>query len=218
MRRRRITFAIALLGGSALGFGVVAACSFPDVTFVPDDSVEAGDATTSSESSTGDAATDGGGRPTNPDVDPEGGSKDATTFDGSGRIDAGPDASCCDCDNDQVAADGGACVAASGDCDDLNPYIKPSQGFVASATWDSTHIPTYDWDCSGSTVKQYTHSLGSCAARSKLSGCANGQGGFEGDPQCGQSAHYVITCAGDGNALNLKCTETASDNRVQGCH
>jgi hypothetical protein len=216
-RRSALLFALvfALVGSTALAFGAVAACSFPDVTFAPDEGLDGGDASTAPDVTTTDAPDGDGSRPTNPDVDPEGGLQDATVLDGGGRIDAGPDASCCDCDTDMFKADGGTCALPSGDCDDLNPYIKPDQGFVASSVWDSTHIPTYDWDCSGTTIKQYPHGLGKCTSRTPLGGCGAGQGGFEGNPQCGEASHYIIGCANDGF---LKCKETASDTRVQGCH
>jgi hypothetical protein len=216
IRSKRVSAFIFILG---LAASAIAACGFPDVTFAPDEGAEGGlDATLAPDAPSDGARADGQGAPPNPDVDPEGGSKDATVVDGSGKIDAGPDATCCDCDEDTFKREGGTCALPTGDCDDLNLYVKPNQGFIASTVWDSTHVPIYDWDCNGTTVKQYAHSAGSCSARLKLSGCSAGQAAFEGDPACGVSGHYIVTCAADGNVLNLNCTETAFDNRVQGCH
>lgn len=138
---------------------------------------------------------------------------------GGQRIDADSDAACCDCDGDKFAVDGATCAPAS-DCDDLNPYLRPGQGFVASSVWDTTHLPTYDWDCDGTVVKQYNYGVGACASHTKIEigGCAKFQNAFEGDPQCGQKGHYVIACANDPNPLETACVETAGDERVQGCH
>lgn len=209
---------LLVVGGITSAVVIAAACSFPDVTFAP---AESG----ASDSPTGDApsadAPSGDAHPVgaNEDVDPTGADADATTVpEGGGRIDAGPDATCCDCDDDGFRGDTGTCKAA-GDCDDLSPFVHPNQAFVASASWPSDHMPTYDWDCNGTVVKQYNHGIGTCASHSKLdlNGCGAYVNGFEGDPQCGAIGHYVTGCAADPVLTNLPCKETAGDDRVQGC-
>lgn len=197
---------------------LVVACAFPEPTLVPDDAGAGTDVSAESATVTPlvDASDDRAAIGANEDVDPTGAEQDATTIpDGGGRLDAGADAACCDCDGDGFMTDGGACAKPTGDCDDQHPYVKPGQGFVASTIWDTPHTPTYDWDCNGQTVKQYAYGVGKCSDHAKLEGCGNFQNAFEGNPACGETGHYVVTCAAEG--LGLACTETAGDDRVQGC-
>jgi hypothetical protein len=212
-RRKLLLLALAISPVLVIG----AACSFPEVSFAPvGGTPESGtvDSPSGADGQAGDSAPVGA----NEDVDPTGSMKDASTVpEGGGHIEAGPDG-CCDCDNDNVMADGGTCGKPSRDCDDLNKYIFPGQGPVASSTWNTTWTPTYDWDCDGVVLKQYNHGVGKCTSHSQvLDSCAAHQGGFEGDPACGTSGHYVITCANDPNALSTGCVETSGIDRVQGC-
>jgi hypothetical protein len=123
----------------------------------------------------------------NEDVDPTGSTMDATTVpDGGQRIEAGP-AGCCDCDNDGFKPDSGSDASActslpSQDCDDLNKFVFPSSGFVASDTWDSPHLPKYDWNCDGVRTKQYDYNQ-KCT---DVNNC-NGKSGFNDDPNCGET-------------------------------
>lgn len=201
----------------AIACAIGAACSFPDVSFAPAGIVEGGPAE-SGEGSV-DGAKNDAGKPVgaNEDVEESGATSDATTAPDSQRIEGG--AGCCDCDNDTFMIDGGMCAKAPRDCDDLNPYIYPSQTFVSSPVWDSLHIPTYDWNCDGVPTKQYNYDMGKCSTHAKLDvgGCGQYQGGFEGNPQCGQSGHYVVVCGPDPNIGSLNCIEMQGDNRVQGC-
>lgn len=219
-------FAFVLISSAV--FGAAWSCGFPDVSFAP----EGGGETSTGEGGNGgeggggeggggeggggnDGASDG--PKVNPDVDPEGGAQDATVLDGSTKIEAGPDATCCDCDDDTFNKVSASCTSAQADCDDLNTAVKPGANFVASGKWESDHLPAYDWDCSGAVVKQYVYGLGACNQQLKLSGCAARQGGFEGDPACGVPGKFIVTCAADSNLLNLNCTETKSETRTQGC-
>lgn len=215
-RRKLLLLAVTVAPLVAIG----AACSFPDVSFAPAGGTEGGtgDGPNGGDDARTDAG-DGGTVGANEDVDPTGATKDAAIIsdEAGGHIEAGPDG-CCDCDTDQVMADGGACGKPSGDCDDLNRFIFPGQGPVGSSVWNSTWIPAYDWDCNGVVLKQYNHSLGACSSHSQLlDSCANHQGGFEGDPACGTTGHFVITCANDPKPLSTGCVETAGIDRVQGC-
>lgn len=217
MNARRKLLLVALAASPLLAIG--AACSFPDVSFAPSGGVPESGTTDSPTGSDGPVTGEGGSVVgANEDVDPMGATKDASTVpDGGGHIEAGPDG-CCDCDDDQVMADGGSCAKPARDCDDLNPFIFPGQGPVSSSMWNTAWTPTYDWDCNGVVLKQYNHSLGKCSSHSQvLDTCAAHQGGFEGDPACGTSGHYVITCANDPTLLSMGCVETAGIDRVQGC-
>jgi hypothetical protein len=220
MKSRRWPFAVIalIIGGAAAG----GACAFPNPSFAPDETTTDSGNDAIDPADARDAADGGeGGKPLpKPDVDLEGGTKDATTVpEGGQTIDAGPDAACCDCDTDGFNSSRPACSALPGprDCDDGNKFVKPGQDFVKSADYQSTHMPKYDWDCSGTTQKQYNYGLAKCADQLKLSTCSNHQDGFIGDPPCGTTGTYVTACTADGDLLNLKCTET-SDNRVQACH
>lgn len=210
---KRLFVVVSVLG---LGAGAIAACAFPDVTFAPDDSIDGGDA------GSPDGALDGPtgeGGPTKPDVDPEGGAKDASSAGDASQIDA---AGCktCDCDSDgfnrvqlDAGCDGGP-IGKLPDCDDNNPAIHPGLGFILDPWPSSTpHKPAGDWDCSGETTKQYDYG-GVCTA---LSACSNG---FVGDPPCGTTSAY-LTCQEPLPLLGLTCSEKKRENpgaRVQGCH
>jgi hypothetical protein len=150
-----------------------------------------------------DAATDTAPPPPPP--------QDAADVDAT-RIDAGPDATCCDCDNDTYVRDG--CDAgpdATIDCDDLNPAIHPGQSFV-SAHWDnaSPHVPAGDWNCDGVVTKQYAYDF-TCAGGPPPLACT-GTEGLIGDPECGQTASYETCTNGP-----VGCKPSAPEIRTQGC-
>jgi hypothetical protein len=208
--KKRVACAFIACG---LALSVAEACGFPDVQFAGDGLDAAGG---------GDAAGDGAGRndggaPLDPDVDPDGGSKDATTageaavpIDAAGCMD-------CDCDNDGYNrleltknCDGGP--PGKTDCDDLNFAIHPGQSEFFLDPWPaSQHKPIGDWDCSGATTKQFPYD----AACGLLSACKNG---FVGSPACGATADF-IKC---GPVLPVVgCAEESrqtSGSLVQGCH
>ena len=216
-RRRLLVLAIAISPALAIG----AACTFPDVAFAPaGGSPESG--TSDSPSATdGPGGGEGGTVGANEDVDPTGAMMDATTVpDGGQRIEAGP-AGCCDCDMDGFKPDSGsggdaaACTSLpSQDCDDLNKYVFPGSGFVASATWDSPHLPTFDWNCDGTRTKQYAYNQPCTNAAD-----CNGKSGFNDDPNCGETAVFN-TCQYNPGVLGValaSCKVGSTVMATQGC-
>jgi hypothetical protein len=179
-RRKLLVLALAITPVLAIG----AACSFPDVSFAPAGSGSEGgtDGGNSDAPVTVDAHVVGA----NEDVDPTGAMMDASTVPDAQRIEAGP-AGCCDCDMDGYKPDSGSDAAMcanlpSRDCDDLNMYVNPDSGFVASATFDSPHTPSFDWNCDGTRTKQYDYNQ-PCTDPNNC----NGKSGFKDDPNCGES-------------------------------
>lgn len=216
MRRRRLV----LVAAFAAPFAWLAACSFPSPSIVPDLDAEgtdgAGDSATTDARSDADAGEGGFVLP--PDVDPEGGAHDATTVPDAtiprpeAGVDAGPDA-CCDCDDDKHRSETCPNGIKGDDCDDYNAGIFTGQDFVSSP-WDtsSPHTPAGDWNCDGTTTKQYPYNV-SCG----LVGDCSAQG-FSGNPDCGASGQYVY-CKGTGLPVGALCTEdtTKRETRTQGC-
>jgi hypothetical protein len=206
-------FAVLVVTSIVVAGSIAVACSFPDVEFA---TAEAGPGVDPDTGARSDGPT--GPAPPNPDVDPDGGSKDATSAgEAAVPIDA---AGCvtCDCDHDgfnrldlATGCDGGP--PGKTDCDDVNAAIHPGQGEFLIDPWpsESQHKIVGDWDCSGTTTKQFTYN----AACGLLSTCANG---FVGNPRCGETADF-ITC---GAVLPIVgCAENsrlAAGMRVQGCH
>jgi hypothetical protein len=170
-------------------FAIVAACTFPDVTFATPDS--------STEGSTADGPGNGdGGLP---------------SIDGPNIVEANaadvalPDAAACeagllkpcDCDNDGYAdkrCDAGTIEAGGlkpGDCDDLNPGRHPGiQDFSTTPTTDG------DWNCDGNPERAWKEGTTWCVARNLggLLSCSPDQG-FNRALECGQSADFH-TCVG----------------------
>ena len=214
--RRRLLFGAAVV--TPLLWAL--ACSFPEPTFVPDEPGDGSDATADQTGET-DAAVDGEASVVlPPDVDPEGGTHDATTVSPDASIprpDAGPDAdagtpTCCDCDKDTHTQNATTCTGARDDCDDYNSGIHPGQDFVSSP-WDKTspHLPAGDWDCNGTTVKQYAYGV-TCLL---LTNCTEG---FATNLDCGQTGTYnfckqSLPIPG----LPLTCQVDHSEQRTQGC-
>ena len=211
MNARRKLLLIAIATAPLLAIG--AACSCPDVAFAPAGGTEGGksDSPTGSDAmADGDAIVVGA----NEDVDPTGAMMDATKVPDSQHIEAGPDG-CCDCDNDQFKPDSGTCTnLPSRDCDDLNPYIHPSTGFVASSTFESTHVPAFDWDCDGVRTKQYDYNQ-KCT---DVNNC-NGKSGFNDDPNCGETATFNNCVYHPGVVLGIaaSCSLGTTSQVTQGC-
>jgi hypothetical protein len=210
MNRHRAVVLLAL--ATAPVVAIAASCSFPDPTFFP------GDGSTS----TGDGPNGGDGGPdgsdalppigANEDVEEGGLTADATLAPDAQRVDAA--VGCCDCDTDNFKADGGACAAPAGDCDDYNPYLFPGKDreFEKSVQWQSDHQPTYDWNCDGVTTKQYPYNV-SC------DGLLNGgcmREGFKGNVSaCGASGTYIKCKTG---IPGVSCVQDGLDEtRTQGC-
>lgn len=215
MKSRRKLLMIALGASPLLAIG--AACSFPDVAFAPAGGTEAG--TDSPIGADGPIRGEGGAVGANEDVDPTGATMDASTVpDGGQRIEAGP-AGCCDCDMDGFKPDAGTDAAActslpSQDCDDLNRYVVPGSGFVASATWDSPHTPKYDWNCDGVRTKQLDYNQ-PCTDPNNC----NGKSGFKDDPECGEMSTINVCQYNPGVAgvLLASCKVGSTFTATQGC-
>jgi hypothetical protein len=211
-RRKLLLVAIAISPVLLIG----AACSFPDVSFAPAGGTPESGTSDTPMGSDGQVTGDGAAVGANEDVDPTGAMMDASKVPDSQRIEAGPDG-CCDCDNDQFKPDSSACASTSlpsRDCDDLNPYIHPSSGFVASATFDSTHTPAFDWDCDGVRVKQYDYNQKCTDANN-----CNGKSGFNDDPNCGETATLNI-CNYNPGVLGIvlaSCSVGSTLQTTQGC-
>jgi|GEM_PF-1581739 len=203
---------------TAVSVAAAAACGFPEVSFVADETFpDGGDA-----AQTGDAAPDTGnvtgegGAPTNPDVDPTGKDQDAAVIgDAATKVDASG-CTTCDCDNDGYFRRGGACDGGPGnvyDCDDTDKALTPAQTFIADVKWPSNHTPAYDWNCDGKVIKQLPYNV-TCASLSLGANCASIQG-FTGDPACGTSGTFV-TCK-QGFLGLLGCADGTQETRVQAC-
>jgi hypothetical protein len=196
--------------------GLIVACAFPDVTFGPGPSIEAG----ASDASGTDTNTDTDASTQLPaDVDPNGWTMDAATRgDSGGRIDPGSDAagcaavggSACDCDDDKALNGAPNCTPAEGgfaDCDDFDPLVFPSQGFV-NASWDPTspHRVANDWNCDNKVDKQYPYNV-TCGFGTSCSQ------GFAKDVACGETATYHFCKQG----LLGACSVERTEQRTQGC-
>jgi hypothetical protein len=193
------------------------ACSFPDASFVAD---EAG-----APDAQGDSPVDAAPVPVDAeagaiiqdDVDPDAGNEEASTRppdSGVVRPDGGVDASACtpecDCDHDSHRSE--TCSSPpKDDCDDFDPLVHPGSGFVA-ATWDpaSPHKIEGDWDCNGTTLKQFNHDV-PCGL---LSNCGEG---FKDDPDCGVTATYNHCQTVSVLGLGLLCQVGSTEQRTQAC-
>jgi len=199
--RKRHLFLLLAIGS---GLAMAAACSFPDVTFAPDEpATEAGSDAPVTEDGGDAMVVDTGLKPTpsNPDVDPDGGGREASTLDSAATtpVDV-TGCTTCDCDGDgynrfdlDAGCDGGG-GAGGVDCDDTIEAINPGHATAnpprfISNIWPtaSTHTPAGDWDCNGTVTYQYDYEA-ACGGLSLK--CA---GGFVGKPPCGTTADF-LTC------------------------
>lgn len=226
MKRWRIVVVAAMI---ATAF---AACGFPDVTFTPELLADSG----AHDARSDGPANEAGSGPSDamvdapvvdalpPPVEIEAGTvSDAETRDDAAvRLEAGADgAGCvdpsnpCDCDKDRHPHEGDSCVAPVGteaDCDDLDPLVHPGQFYVA-ASWQSPHTPEGDFDCNGTTEKQWTEGI---PCNSLIGG--NCTEGFEAaDVPCGVSAKYNHCQALNLLGIGLVCSVKSYEMRVQGC-
>jgi hypothetical protein len=204
MNRRR---ALVVFAVSASLLGIAVSCTFPELpSFTPDGDGAAPDASSEAASGDGGAKEDA----FHTDVDPEGGSQEASVLPtGGGTVDAAGCTSC-DCDGDgfdRVACDGGV----GKDCDDLNTVIKPDAGFVASPSWPSMHMPSGDWNCDGMRTKQHNYNV-HCDDTSN--GGANCTSGFNDDPNCGEISTFNI-CKYNPGVAGLVLPSCKIDSTVQ---
>ena len=216
MKGRRKLLLLAIAFSPALAIG--AACTFPDVAFAPAGGTPESGTSDSPTGSDAPLTGEGGTVGANEDVDPTGATMDATAVPDGQRIEAGPDG-CCDCDMDGFKPDSGSDDAAactslpSQDCDDLNKYVSPASGFVASDTWDSPHLPKYDWNCDGVRTKQYDYNQTCTDANN-----CNGKSGFMDDPNCGEMSTINVCQYSPGVAgLLASCKVGSTFTATQGC-
>jgi hypothetical protein len=210
----------------------LAACSFPDVTILPDLPGDGGgdgggaarpDAMSGHDGSGGS----GGDGPGMADVasgddgwSGESGTDDATTGDAPGGddgpaasdapgdvyvFDASPDAPVCDQDQDHFNAKDQTC--GGNDCDDHDPRAYPTEPDFLT---DPPHAPTNgDWNCDGMIELQWARGM-SCGLLS-LGNCAATQG-FKDTPGCGEVGSFV-QCQVSG----LLCVEGTPAPMTEGC-
>ncbi len=204
-----------ILGVAIASLGAWTACGFPSVSFLPDEFLDGGadgttvDGATGTDASAADVASDAPPPPVN--VDDAGEFQDATTADDASvtPIDA---AGCvtCDCDNDGYNKRD--CGAGPEDCDDTIAAIHPDAGYLENGQWLSLHAPAFDWNCDGTPEQRLAYN-GVC----DLTNCRNG---FDGGPQCGQTA-YFFRCKPKigigGVQLGCEVDLAQSENRTQGC-
>jgi hypothetical protein len=199
-RRRYRALVAATLASAAVALAV--ACTFPEVSFAPDDATRPGDETATPEGSTPGPASDAA-------------ILEATTRDdATARV---PDGSClpddCDCDKDlffRGGCDSGAKPDAQVDCDDLDPLRKPDAGLTGEPP-PAGQVPAGDWNCDSRTDTAYPSGI-QCAAG--LGGCTGGPG-FKDAPGCGLAADY-FECK-DLGLTKGGCQAVKIDSRVQLC-
>lgn len=220
-RRRKILVGALVLAPLA----VMAACTFPDVTFAPagaDGSLADGGNTTNDGAASADGSRDGG--LTDGDVfeSQDGALVDASSPDGATIItDASVCQGKCDCDGDEYFKIGcneagpnddasTAGKLGGNDCDDRNSFVHPNQTLS-----DAPPEPDggADWNCSGAIEKAYEED--DC----KAAGFLNCQGSsFKQPVPCGQKGDYY-GCALTGVAGLSGCHATNYiDSRAQLCH
>jgi hypothetical protein len=203
MKRRTVLF----LAASSLGAAaIVAACTFPEVTFAPD--VVGGDAAGGSSNDSGDTG----------DAPAADASGDAAILEAATRDEASapiPDGSClatdCDCDKDlapRAQCDAGASSGKAVDCDDLDPLRRPNAPLTGEVP-PAGQVPAGDWDCDGKVEKAYPTNL---KCTKTLTGACTGGQGFKSDPGCGELADY-FRCQASG----LTCAAVYIDSRKQLC-
>jgi hypothetical protein len=191
----RLLRLVVLMGGAPL----VAACTFPDLTY-SDGGIDGGDGSTLVD---GASAEGGAADATNDSSD----ASDAlATGDGGAGPDARPDAPICDQDEDSYRAEGGAC--GGNDCCDIDSDAYPGQ---KKFFYQSNKCGSFDYNCNGKLDPEYPVSL-TCSGTA-ATGCAGGSG-YLTDPGCGNPAP-LYTCVGNGL---LACTPGQPISQQQGCN
>jgi hypothetical protein len=180
---------------------LVAACTFPDVTYsTPPDGggdVGPGDGTTGNE----------GGDDASIDV-----SEDRVADVVSDRaFEAAPDADPCDKDGDGFldAKNKAQCGSTADDCCDTDFDAHPKQ-----SGWYTVqdHCNSFDYNCDGTLQGEYAINV-ACTGGGAL-GCS-GTAGFMADPGCGGSGEFYSSCVPTGLTT---CGFTSTQTTTQGCH
>jgi len=195
MVRRAVPTLIAL---------VVAACSFPDVTYSNAMDGSGTDATSQDGSSEagGDGTADGPG---------EIGSDERTSDAPADVADEHPfeaaaDSPVCDEDQDGDPAKGAAC--GSTDCDDHD--ARAYFGEPNFLTYPPTPTTGGDWNCDGVVTAEFSTSF-SCGLVN-LGSCGSAAG-FTDAPGCGQTSSNFVTCKKAG----VLCAVDTTTTNIQGC-
>lgn len=207
-KRQRTALFIAATAVAA-GLGVLASCSFPEVTFAPNDEGGNGEASTTDVSEDVRVLIDGG----DPDA--------LIVKDAGQKIDpTSCEAGDCDCDKDQVRdTKKPGCTVEAGvdagphDCDDTDSRVHPGQGPLVEK---AAPPQNGDWNCSGKVEKFYEPNV-KCTSLPAGSGC-DAKFGFEDDPACGERGTYV-TCktVADLGVLQKCVVGGKSLNETQAC-
>jgi hypothetical protein len=204
-----------LLSVAWLAAGGAVACTFPEVTYAPQDgSMGPSDGAAGGD---GRAHEDGGGGG-------EGDGDDATVDVIEDRVadvvsdyvfEAAPDADPCDKDRDghRDKSNLAACGADADDCCDTDPRVYPGEPSYYAAAYDcrETSSVSFDYNCDGKDEGEYSVNLQQTCGGLSLTGC---QGtGFIGDPGCGGTGPFG-NCAPSG----LSCSaQTTSATEQQYC-
>jgi hypothetical protein len=135
-----------------------------------------------------------------PRVETDAGEEPASASDAASEADVYDE-----CDKDK---DGYRATSCGGnDCDDNDRRAHPNQDFLR----DPATAPMFgNWDCMGAIEKQTAVNAGFCSSRGPLN-CTTPNGGFVGDPGCGEAGTIQI-CTGS-NPCNIVTTFT----QAQGC-
>ncbi len=130
-----------------------------------------------------------------------------------------------DADNDSWGVSTNQCLCApsgnyratrSGDCYDGNSSARPGQGgWFTSNRGDGS----YDYNCDGNTVRQWTQVGGSCAFFSDFCSGGSDQGWRNSAPGCGSGGTWVSDCyySTSGAPWNWGCYWRNSSSRTQAC-
>jgi len=174
-----------LLSVTLLALGGVAGCSFPDVTYAPEDGstqadVEPGPDGAAGDGRTGDAGADG----SDASVDVV---EDRVALDvvDDYVFEAAPDANPCDKDDDKhLDKSNPACGADADDCCDTDPRAHPGE----TSFWTTPDkCQSYDYNCDGTDEGEYNTNV-ACTSIAGI-GCS-GNGFIGNDPGCGYSGPF----------------------------
>jgi hypothetical protein len=209
MRRSKLLLTLAVSAMTTTA--VMAACSFPSITFAPAEGGSSGTSGTSGGSRGGDDDSAVGLDGNSPDAEAGPGEEpkgDAAPEDAPhDAVPANQDAAgCCDCDGDGYYRQDGGCAGLMPiDCDDSNTLVNAGRTYNADP---AEPIWKGDWNCNGKVETFYTDTLncGSKALSQLLSGTTCDQfKGFTAPVVCGSQGSYVTCKTG-----TLTCTEDTS--------
>ncbi len=124
-------------------------------------------------------------------------------------------------------------VAASGDCLDSNPNVRPGQAMLFGTTFvNAAGVASFDYDCSGVEVDGAEHWPGACDGDCSGSGATPAvpaRGGAGINPYCGSTSYRNCIDFGGGgpiparpknqsSALPVGCQARSNTGAAVGCH